>query len=135
MGGPGCSRRHRCCGADPATSPSGCSPRYSCCGAPVTGREGREGREGCTKVCRKCGELWGLPAGECYVREHNLVDLQEQEQEQEEEEKEEKEVEEIKEKDNLLSFVKPVKENTFKTKKKIVEMLERYPPVITYHMF
>ena len=124
----------RCCGADPATSPGGCSPRYSCCGAAVTGREGKEG---CTKVCLKCGELWGLPAGECYVREHNLVDLQQEQEEdqEEEEEKEEKEFEEIKEKDNLLSFVKPVKVNTSKTKRKIVEMLERYPPVITYHMF
>ena len=77
---------------------------------------------------------WGLPAGECYVRDHNLVQIQD-EVEEENEEVEEKDEEEEEENDNLLSFVKPVKLNTSKTKKKIVEMLERYPPVITYHIF
>ena len=42
-------------------------------------------------------------------------------------------VEEV-ETDTML-FSKHVKSKVIKRKAKIVEMLERYPPVITYHIF
>ena len=129
--GPGCSRRHKCCGADPSFSPTGCSSRWSCCGGPVTGSEAPA--RGCRKVCKRCGVDWGLPAGQCYVREHNLVLLEE------EKENNQEDIEEPNDTDILLAYskqVKPVaKSSTSIRKRKIVEMLERYPPVITYHIF
>ena len=36
---------------------------------------------------------------------------------------------------DIMLFSKHVKSRVIKRKAKIVEMLERYPPVITYHIF
>ena len=34
---------------------------------------GAGGGGGCQTVCRKCGEVWGRPAGKCFKKDHNTV--------------------------------------------------------------
>ena len=80
------------------------------------------------KVCKKCREDWGQPTEECFVREHNLVEAGQSTLQDTLDDMEEGET------DTLLPS-KNVKPRVMKRKRKIVEMLERYPPVITYHMF
>ena len=80
------------------------------------------------KVCQKCGDDWGQPTAGCYVREHNLLEAVQPTVQDSLEDIEESET------DSLLAR-KHVKPAVTKRKRKIVEMLERYPPVITYHIF
>ena len=79
-------------------------------------------------MCKRCGEDWGQPTELCYVRDHNLVEAGQPTVQDTVDDIEEGET------DTLLAS-KDVKPTVTKRKRKIVEMLERYPPVITYHMF
>lgn len=33
--------------------------------------------KGCTQVCKKCDKLWGTPTDSCFVKTHNLVEINE----------------------------------------------------------
>jgi len=113
----GCSSRYRCCGASTSHSTGGCSPRFNCCWGEVAA-------QGCKKVCKKCGEDWGVPTEDCFKKEHNLVQIGE------EEKKEDKDVNiEYKEEDTLIMSNEITQE-----KKKKFELLSKFPPIITYHM-
>ena len=84
----------------------------------------------CRKVCKRCGEDWGTPTETCFVRDHNLVEVGQPSAE------DTRSLEETEEADtDTLLPSKHVRPVVNKRKRKIVEMLERYPPVITYHMF
>lgn len=62
-GRPGCAFSFPCCGG--GVQAPGCERRYQCC-------DKEEGTAGCSVVCKKCGQDWGSPAGDCYKRKHNL---------------------------------------------------------------
>ena len=123
----GCSQRWTCCGAslDEGPGGQGCSPRYSCCGSELGGR-------GCRRVCRKCGEDWGSPAQDCFVRDHNLVSIESllEQGDQSGEAQEQGD-------DERTQFIPAAKvKPTSRRKKlqKVTELLEKYPQIITYHM-
>ena len=119
----GCTKRWTCCGASPSLATSGCSPRYSCCHAQVNDA-------GCRKVCKKCGESWGEPAGTCFVKIHNLVSIDDTVLPDDNKET----LDEADEKYLFLpetKFHKPVEK---KRLRKVTDLLEKYPPIITYHM-
>ena len=46
----------------------GCTNIYSCCG-----QSQAEAGPGCQTVCRRCGQLWGAPADNCFKKEHTTV--------------------------------------------------------------
>ena len=119
----GCSRRWTCCGASPSLSPSGCSPRYSCCRAKVNDA-------GCKKVCKKCGVAWGQPAGTCFVRSHNLVNIEDVVADDNDEV-----LDETDENSVFLPKTKLSKPIEKKRIRKVTDILEKYPPIITYHIF
>ena len=116
----GCSSRYRCCGASTSLSISGCSPRYNCCWGEVTD-------QGCKKVCKKCGMDWGLQTEDCFRKEHNTVEIG-----GEEEEDDTNEDVEDNEDDVLI-----ISDNFVREEKKLVrlfEMMDKFPPIITYHI-
>jgi len=118
----GCASRYKCCGASTIQSTGGCSPRYNCCWGEVSG-------QGCSKVCKKCGEPWGTQTEDCFKKEHAtieigdelVVDVSDEEVDDEE-----------KESDVFIISDKIVRED--KKLLKIFELLDKFPPIITYHM-
>jgi len=66
----GCRKRYRCCRlqTDFSGGGSGCELIYNCC------RQGVQ-VEGCQDHCVKCGRRWGTPAGNCFKKNHNLVNI------------------------------------------------------------
>lgn len=126
----GCSRKWSCCGAVPVLPGTlgGCSPIYTCCRAGV-------GSEGCEKVCKKCGVKWGEPALRCFIKSHQLVNIEDYKQEIVEED----DNDETEELDEKLCFVPNNYNNSKiwnskKSMQKVSKLIERYPPVITYHI-
>jgi len=115
----GCSSRYMCCGASTSQATGGCSPRYNCCWGEVTS-------QGCRKVCKKCGKDWGVPTEDCFIKEHNTIEIGKEEVDSETEELEEKENNPfIPREDNLCNIEKKVKK---------FELLDKFPPIITYHL-
>jgi len=122
----GCSSRYKCCGASTTQSTGGCSPRYNCCWGEVTG-------QGCRKVCRKCGADWGTPTDNCFRKEHNIVEIgAEEEVVDKSDDADCDENSENDEDDDLVVGDKLVKKD--KKLQKLFEILERFPPIITYHV-
>lgn len=117
----GCSTRYRCCGASTSHATGGCEPRYSCCGKQVDD-------QGCNKVCKKCGGDWGGPAGQCFKKEHCLVNIGEEVQQEADVEEEVVEEEEEEEANDIASLGEKVE------KKKLLKK-ENMPQIITYHLF
>jgi len=119
----GCSSRHKCCGASTSHSTGGCSPRYNCCLEEVTAK-------GCKKVCKKCGMDWGLPTEDCFIKEHNTVEIGV------EEEKKEDECDDVGVDDNEEDvFIRS--DDIVREKKKPLkkfDLIEKFPPIITYHI-
>jgi len=121
----GCTKRWTCCGASPSLATSGCSPRYSCCSGSVSS-------PGCKKVCKKCNVAWGEPAGECFVKDHNLININDVSINDDSDNLEPDE------NDERVEFLPKFKENVYPERKKprkVTDLIERYPPVITFHMF
>ena len=120
----GCSQKWTCCGAAPSRATSGCSPRYNCCLGGVTSA-------GCKRVCRKCGSDWGTPAGQCFVRDHNLVSIDTTTEEDTTYKIETIENEETR---SFLPNKKPLQNYEEKKSMKLSNIIEKYPPIITYHL-
>jgi len=120
----GCASRYRCCGASAMVATGGCSPRYNCCWGEI-------GDQGCRKVCKKCGQDWGTQTEDCFIKEHNLVEIGEEKVAEVSDE----EGEEASEDDDLIISYKFVREDK-KDKKllKMFELLDKFPPIITYHV-
>ena len=81
-------------------------------------------------MCRKCGGDWGSPANKCFVRDHNLVSIQSLERTADQPGETQEDGE-----DEPAPFI-PASKAKSRGKKiqKVVEILERYPQIITYHM-
>ena len=81
-GSKGCKIRWRCC--KHAEDDLGCCVRYPCCmgGIQAQGCQRKykccdqlENTTGCQKICKKCGAPWGSPSQQCFVKDHNLVKI------------------------------------------------------------
>jgi len=62
-GQPGCCYIYPCCAGGPQAP--GCARKYLCC-------DKEEGAAGCKILCKKCGNDWGSPAGQCFRKNHEL---------------------------------------------------------------
>jgi len=119
----GCSSRYKCCGASTNQQTAGCSPRYSCCWKEVTS-------EGCRKVCKKCGNDWGTPADDCFKKVHNTVEIDNANDVNEEEMDDISDLES--ETDGLIISDSIVRKD--KKLVKLFEILDKFPPIVTYHI-
>lgn len=123
----GCSTRFSCCGAAPALSPAGCATRHLCCLA-------RPQQPGCTKVCKKCGEAWGEQTENCFEKEHNIAPVCTAADEEEGEEEKSKICETIMEFKPLTNEKYILDKSGGGRIKKLFDLFDNIPPIITYHM-
>ena len=83
------------------------------------------------KVCRKCGEDWGTQTEDCFRKEHDIIGIGVEEVVDESDADYDEESEDD-EDDVLVIGDKFVRKD--KKLKKLFEILERFPPIITYHV-